>query len=227
MDLNKLAEPFDTSLISWRVGATTKDKSKGIALAYIDARDVMQRLDDVCGMGNWQDRYPFKGCCEIGIKIDSEWIWKANGAGETDYEGEKGQFSDAFKRAGVLWKIGRYLYDVENTWVPIKQQGKSYVIADPNSSVLANALKKAANGIRATRVIPMEKTGNRDIDYKHKEWMDWLVAYPKFPNATTAILEKGWYKINDDPLFNQLTPEMFEVMQDQYSSSMEQIERKK
>lgn len=130
-DLNKLAwalkEPFDPRLIHWRVGATTKDKSKGIALAYINARDAMKRLDDVMGM-NWQCRYPFEGCCEIGLLINNEWIWRSNGAGETDIEGEKGRYSDAFKRAAVMWGIGRYLYYLPNVWVPLKPQGNSHVI---------------------------------------------------------------------------------------------------
>ena len=127
MNLNKLHVPFPVGKISWRVGRTTKDKSKAIPFAYIDARDVMERLDEVCGVGGWQARYPFPGCCEVGIKIGTpseggtEWVWKANGAGETDVEAEKGQYSDAFKRAGVLWGIGRYLYDVPNVWMPINE----------------------------------------------------------------------------------------------------------
>jgi len=133
MDLVQLKKPFPVNSIRWRVGATTSDKSKGIALAYIDARDVMGRLDEVCGPENWQCRYPFTGCCEVGIKVESEWIWKANGAGVTDYEAEKGQYSDSFKRAAVLWGIGQYLYDLPNVWVPIKQKGRSYVIETPPS----------------------------------------------------------------------------------------------
>ena len=113
---DELKEPFDRKVVHWRVGATNAKKlgckpweaTKGIALAYIDARDVMKRLDDVMP-DMWQDRYPFEGCCEIGLKIDGEWLWRANGAGVTDVEGEKGQYSDAFKRAAVLWGVGRYL----------------------------------------------------------------------------------------------------------------------
>jgi len=115
-----LREPFDPKVISWRVGATNKEKTKGIALAYIDARDVMKRLDEVCGL-DWQDRYPFVGCCEIGIKVNGEWIWRANGADETNVEGIKGQYSDAFKRAAVMFGIGRYLYYLPNTWVDLDQ----------------------------------------------------------------------------------------------------------
>ena len=124
----QLKQPFDPNVIHWRVGATNKEKTQGIALAYVNSRDVMKRLDDVCG-DDWQCRYPFEGCCEIGIKIGGEWIWRSNGAGETAVEGEKGRYSDAFKRAAVLWGVGRYLYYLENIWVPIKPQGRSHVIA--------------------------------------------------------------------------------------------------
>ena len=126
--LKKLQSPFDPSVIHWRVGATNKDKTSGIALAYLNARDVMKRLDQVCGP-YWQAEYPFEGCCRIGIKLGDEWVWRSNGAGETDVEGEKGRFSDAFKRAAVLWGIGRYLYYLPNEWVSIRPQGRSYVLA--------------------------------------------------------------------------------------------------
>ena len=124
----KLKEPFDLSVIHWRVGSTNAKKlkckpweaTKGIPLAYVDARDVMKRLDDVVGPENWQVKYPYNGCCELSIRINGEWITKANGAGETDVEGEKGQFSDAFKRAAVLHGVGRYLYYLENKWVDLE-----------------------------------------------------------------------------------------------------------
>lgn len=121
--LKELSRPFPANKISWRPGATTKDKSKAIPLAYIDARDVMDRLDEVCGI-DWQDKYPFKGCCEIGVLTENGWVWRSNGSGETDIEGEKGEYSGAFKRAGVMFGIGRYLYDVPNIWMPINQYKK-------------------------------------------------------------------------------------------------------
>lgn len=132
--LNKLKEPFDPRLIHWRVGATNKDKTKGIALAYVDARDVMKRLDDVVGFDKWQDEYietpSGRLICRLGLRINNEWIWKSDGAGETDVEGEKGAISDAFKRAAVKWGPARYLYSLKNVWVPIKPAGRSYALAD-------------------------------------------------------------------------------------------------
>lgn len=123
----KLAEPFDPSLVSWRVGSVSKkDATTAKALAYIDARDVMRRLDEVVTPAGWQAEYvPMPNgttCCRIGIFVEPHgWVWKANGAGNTDIEGEKGGYSDAFKRAAVLWGVGQYLYDIDSPWVRINQ----------------------------------------------------------------------------------------------------------
>jgi hypothetical protein len=120
----RLSRPFDPRQISWRVGATNKDKTKGIALAYIDARDVMRRLDDVFGL-DWQCNYSHaeqKTICNIGVKINDCWIWRAGGAGDTDVEAEKGAISDAFKRAAVLFGVGRYLYELPSPWVEIDER---------------------------------------------------------------------------------------------------------
>lgn len=134
VDFNKLRAPFPPDRVSWRVGAMNKEKTKGLALCYIDARDVMDRLDDVCGPAGWQCRYPHangKTVCEIGIlvadgtdeypQLNAQWIWKADGAGDSDIEAEKGALSDAFKRSAVRFGIGRYLYDVESIWVEIDE----------------------------------------------------------------------------------------------------------
>jgi hypothetical protein len=86
----------------------------------------MKRLDDVFGM-NWQCKYSHaetKTICEIGVLIDSVWIWRSGGAGDTDIEAEKGAISDAFKRAAVLFGIGRYLYNLPNEWVAIDEYKK-------------------------------------------------------------------------------------------------------
>ncbi len=131
----QLASPFDPSEVDWRVGSVTKKDTpnpEGMALAYIDARTVMDRLDTVCGPAGWQCKYVMEGAktvCEIGIKCGEEWVWKADGAGDSDVEAEKGALSDAFKRAAVRWGVGRYLYNLKSPWVPVKPNGKSFVIA--------------------------------------------------------------------------------------------------
>src|SRR3569833_388338 len=117
-----------------------------MALDYIDDRDVMERLDEVCGPAGWQCQYPHADgkitVCSIGIKVGEEWIWKADGAGDTDFEADKGALSDAFKRAAVRWGIGRYLYEVEAAGVDIEPAGRPYSIAAGEMPRLRAALAK-------------------------------------------------------------------------------------
>ena len=120
--INGLLAELPKEMISWRPQNLTQKKDKALALAYIDARDVMDVLDRVCGAASWQSQHFDAGGnhtgCRIGIKLDDEWIWKSDGAGESKVEGEKGLFSGSFKRAAVMWGIARYLYDFENVYVP-------------------------------------------------------------------------------------------------------------
>ena len=122
MNIRDLAAEFPRDAIHWRAQTLTRDGDKALALAYLDARDVMDRLDDVCGPENWQSRYveTARGrvLCEIGIRIGDDWVWKSDGAGDTAVEGEKGGISDALKRAAVQWGIGRYLYRLDAVWCP-------------------------------------------------------------------------------------------------------------
>lgn len=122
IDLAALAAEFPKEAIHWRAQKLSKKGDKAMALAYLDARDVMDRLDAVCGPANWPSQYSetAKGrvLCSLGIRIDGEWVWKTDGAGNTAVEAEKGGISDALKRAAVSWGIGRYLYRIEAPWVP-------------------------------------------------------------------------------------------------------------
>lgn len=115
-----LAAPFPGDAVHWRAQSMNRDGTSAMALAYIDARDVMDRLDAVCGPANWQDSYAetLKGrlICTLMLRVGDEWISKSDGAGDTDVEGEKGAISDALKRAAVKWGIGRYLYDLPVIW---------------------------------------------------------------------------------------------------------------
>jgi hypothetical protein len=153
-----LAAPFPADKVSWRVGTSNKKKvqrdtgnnsakaTKGQVLAYIDARDVMDRLDEVVGPENWQDRYTHvdkKTVCEIDIWVEGRgWVTKADGAGDSDIEAEKGALSDAFKRAAVRWGIGRYLYGMGNTWVELEPAGRSFKIKDSEKTKLRAALTR-------------------------------------------------------------------------------------
>lgn len=115
-----LCVPFPTAFIKWRIG--NKNEGGVLPLCYVDARAVMDRLDSVCGMDGWRDSYaPSNGMvfCSLSIRMpNGEWITKSDGAGATDFEGEKGMVSDALKRAAVRFGVGRYLYDMKIDRMP-------------------------------------------------------------------------------------------------------------
>lgn len=122
IDFKALAAPFPPSAIHWRAQTLTRDGDKALALAYLDARDVMDRLDEICGPENWKDSYietaRGRTICTLEIRTGGEWVGKSDGSGDTDVEGEKGSISGALKRAAVKWGVGRYLYDLGNVWAP-------------------------------------------------------------------------------------------------------------
>ena len=130
MDLSKLKDYFEPSDIEWRLqqcGKTKEGKIWGMALAYVTNRAIMNRLDEVCGPENWKNEFkaaPDGGIlCGISIKVGDEWVTKWDGAENTDIEAVKGGLSGAMKRAAVQWGIGRYLYNLEESWINANEKG--------------------------------------------------------------------------------------------------------
>lgn len=156
-----LAAPFPAEYVEWRIGATNQkwrkdgEPLKGTPLCYIDARCVMDRLDTVCGPDGWQCNYSAginsSIVCNLGVRMPpahgspyGEWLWKADGAGATDMEGEKGMLSDALKRAAVRWGIGRYLYEIKAPRIDLEQRGQTAVIPEASYKQLNEIYEKAA-----------------------------------------------------------------------------------
>lgn len=160
--MKRLQAPFAPEEIEWRVGATNKEKTKGLALAFVTNRAIQNRLDEVFGCFGWKNEYrEWRGnaqLCGISVKYDGEWITKWDGASDTDFEPTKGGLSDAMKRAAYQWGIGRYLYNLEPVWVPIKQVGKSYVIDGPPPNLPDWALPEGYTPPKPVAKPPAKKT---------------------------------------------------------------------
>lgn len=91
-----------------------------ILLLYKDARTDANVLDETLGQANWQCKfYECKGnlFCSVGIRINEEWIWKDDCGSESNTERQKGEASDAFKRACFKFGLGRELYTAPLIWV--------------------------------------------------------------------------------------------------------------
>lgn len=162
-EMEQLKAPFPVESLHWRMGKLNAKGDKALMLVYIDARDVMDRLDEVFG-SHWSDDYKeVMGRLVCTITIDG--VSKSDGAGDTNFEAEKGGLSDAFKRAAVKWGVGRYLYDASkyNTWVSYSED-KKYSLYEDNKEqldkvarILSGLEKTPAEKAKATREENVEK----------------------------------------------------------------------
>ena len=115
----------------WRVQSANQYGAS--CVAYVDARDVQDLLDEVVGSENWQCKYEeHKGnlFCNIGIMVgnsDKSWVWKSDCGTESNIEKQKGESSDAFKRAAVMWGVGRFLYSKTIIKLPVKEKNGKYL----------------------------------------------------------------------------------------------------
>ena len=100
---------------------------KALCLLYKDARYDMSALDAMFGPKNWQKTYRLVGdslFCTVSV-WDSEkncWVAREDVGTETQVAEEKGQASDAFKRACYNWGIGRELYTAPDIWIPLDKE---------------------------------------------------------------------------------------------------------
>lgn len=123
--LRRLAEPFPVDAVQWRPGATNRDKSKAIALAYVDMREYQRRLDDVVGAA-WELHFVPWGEQQIIAELSIHGrVRSSTGNGDSkDVEVGTSAEAQAVKRACAAWGLGRYLYDLPLVWAPYDDQKK-------------------------------------------------------------------------------------------------------
>lgn len=168
--------------IECRVGTVGKNGNGLSLLLYKDARCDANILDETVGSENWQcEFYEEKGTlfCKVGIRVDrdeqfAEWVWKDDAGSPSNMEAQKGEASDAFKRACFKWGIGRELYESPFIWIPaekcnLQPKGNGYTtydrfkVAKIRVDENPDTGRKRITGIR----IVNEKTGQ--IAYSWKE----------------------------------------------------------
>src|SRR5262245_19673465 len=81
-----LAAPFDGSEVKFK--PQTVKANRALALAYVDVRAIMDRLDNVLGVENWQDRYRLlpdnSVICRLRLRIGGQWIAKSDVGGPSE-----------------------------------------------------------------------------------------------------------------------------------------------
>lgn len=126
-----LSAPFAEREVKFKPQAVKGNRA--MALAYIDSRVIMDRLDEVVGFSNWQDKYRLlpdnSVMCRLSLRMGGSWISRTDvGSPSEQPDGGdrlKAAFSDALKRAAVKFGLGRYLYRLPQQWCeydPTKRQ---------------------------------------------------------------------------------------------------------
>ena len=126
-----LANPFPVGSIKWLPKMVKNNRA--LAMPYVDARLVMDRLDEVCGVDGWQDEFTTdsSGCvvCRLSIWTpDKGWVTKEDVGSPSEQpdmgDRLKAAHSDALKRAAVKFGVGRYLYRIPSQWADYDPQRK-------------------------------------------------------------------------------------------------------
>lgn len=199
--LEKLKDKFANEDLEFRVGATNKDKTMGLALAYVQARAIQTRLDEVLGTDKWKVAYrEITGgfICTLSIFINGEWISKEDGANTTDFESIKGGISNAFKRVAASgFGIGRYLYNAKSRWYPIKQQGNGYTfIEEPKLELKDEDTKEKIKTSESISINFGKYKGQtlNEIYEKDRKYIDYLIDKSKDINIVSEcknLIKKG------------------------------------
>lgn len=204
--MKRLKERFLESELEFRIGSINTDKTMALALPYVQARAIQNRLDEVVGFNNWQVSYrEIDGgfICSLSLCIDGVWITKEDGAGITDFESIKGGISNAFKRVAASgFGIGRYLYEFKKNWYPIRLQGKNYVFTiEPkleDKGEVRNVKEEKNSNISAKRIIlNFGKYKGDDLETIHNKdpkYINYLLDKSKdegILNACKELIKKG------------------------------------
>ena len=136
-----LEEPFDPREIKWRVTNTTADKRRGQMLAYADPRAYTDRLNALFTVRGWTRRYAIEtinnvertlsngtqiaGKVVVTCEVTIHGLGTHSGIGEEWADNENAGTAaeaQAFKRACSCFGLGRYLYDLDGTWVDLDER---------------------------------------------------------------------------------------------------------
>jgi len=134
--LETLSRVFDPREVEVKVQAVNRDRTRAQVVAYVDARTVLDRLDEAVGPTGWSDKYEvlFNGTDGDGRRlVEVKCTLTVLGVSKEDVgEGDslKAAFSDALKRAAVKFGVGRYLYRLPKVWADLDERGN---IKDPEA----------------------------------------------------------------------------------------------
>lgn len=231
---------LDKEQISVKVKQVTANGA--VALLYKSARVDMDVLDSVVGQGNWECDYrEIHGnlYCGIGIyNVEQDrviWKWDCGiESAQDDGNEKKAEASDAFKRAGFRWGIGRELYSAPFTFLNVATEqdprdNRKWKLKNPFDRFEVSGIRYDDNRKIEALTIVNSKTGEVMFDWefghgnKAKKAEPARKAEPKAAHAPAewhvGVLEKA-------ELQAKLTKEQLNACYAKYGENLERMTEK-
>jgi hypothetical protein len=144
--LARLAEPFRSEEVQFKIQTNPKDgDDMALVVAYVDARAVSGRLNEVAGL-EWQSAFmPSATGGGVECRLTVMGATRADVGVPSDNEADKGGYSDALKRAAVHFGIAAYLYDFPKVKAKVKKLGRSTFIDFEAQKELAQLVEAIHN----------------------------------------------------------------------------------
>ena len=177
-----LRKPFDPELIKWKIQTNPKEgQDKAIVVAFIDSRDVTERLDLVTG-GDWSSEFSLPQV-NAGAQFSLECALTVCGVTRRDVgtvpaprqneDSTKDLYSDALKRAAVQFGVGSHVYRFPKVKAKVQALGKSFYLTFRAVDELLMLNRQLIQGGKPNKYIDIEVRGSSygagGIEYPENE----------------------------------------------------------
>lgn len=156
-----LSEPFPSKYVEWKPQQVSKDGTKALAAAYVDARRYQERLDLVCP--DWSSKIELLAdgrVAKVALTIAGVTREDVGEADPSDPNTVTTAVAQAFKRACAAFGLGRYLYFLPLDWCDYDPQRKKLV----NTPTLPEwALSQDERLEKATRAAVQREAAERGL----------------------------------------------------------------
>ena len=154
--LAELVKPFDPAAVEFKPGAVAKNEARALALAYVDSREYMNRLD--AADPTWSDAYEVLEGSTVICRLTVAGITRTDlgHKNEADENSLTAAAAQAFKRACTKFGLGRYLYALPQVWAEFDPQRKRFA-------------PTALDTLRAMLVQPAQAPSRTDGNGHHPE----------------------------------------------------------
>lgn len=167
--------------IEWRVQSVVGN-TKGVwaiiipyKSARVDVRELTKEYGDLWRNSFYRDENTKALVCKIEVynKDIKEWVSREDVGTATATEATKGEYSDAFKRAGFKWNIGAELYNMPTVFVTLNKE--EYYTQDNNGKTIYKASTKLrpndwtwtiewAEDTNKSKITAVDKKGNKRVN---------------------------------------------------------------